>query len=44
MWQQGRVFKLKGEGERRSAAVGVPLPTRGARLDEAAGRRVRDSR
>jgi hypothetical protein len=32
MWQQGRVFKLKVKGRDGSAAVGVPLPARGARL------------
>jgi hypothetical protein len=47
MWQQGQVFKLKAkgrEGQGRSAAVGIPLSARGARLGEAAGRRIRDSR
>ena len=44
MWQQGQVFKLKAKGRDGSAAVGVPLSARGARLGEAAGGRIRESR
>jgi hypothetical protein len=29
MWQQGQVFKLKGEGPGRSGAVGAPLRLEG---------------
>jgi len=44
MWQQGRVFKLKVNGRDGSAAVGYRYRLEGARLGEAAGRRIRDSR
>jgi hypothetical protein len=43
MWQQGQVFKLKAKGREGQPLWGVPLPARGARLGEAAGRRIRDS-
>jgi predicted dehydrogenase len=37
-------IQAEGEGSGRAAVVGVPLPARGARVGEASGRRVRDSR
>ena len=43
MIQQGQVFKLKAKGADGSAAVGVPVPARRARLGAAAGGRVRDA-
>jgi hypothetical protein len=44
MIQQGQCVQAEGQGSRRSAALGVPVPDRGSRLGAAAGGWVREPR